>query len=92
LTASDLDHAAAKAGAPRGFGPRYEMALSLMFAAVDHGSLPRVLQALTESLDRWEAQYRAQAALGLPSEPWRRRVERTRAMLGRISAAAGDRG
>jgi TorA maturation chaperone TorD len=88
LSTSQIDQIAAAAGVPRGFGSRADMTLSLLFAAVDRGTLPEALDGARTLVDGWDARYASAEALGLPAAHWRGRVRATRDLLTRLRDAA----
>lgn len=87
----DIEAVARRCDLPRGFGSRQDMLEHVLRAAAEYGSLPRVLDELRSVFGARDDAYAGLAeepGLGAVVPPWRRRVERTQALLLRLREAA----
>ena len=87
LSRRDVDRLAAAVDVAHGFGDRFKMLESLVFAAVDHQRVDVLMDALLDVVERWQRGFDALGADGLPVGAWVERLDGTREIVRRMRAA-----
>jgi TorA maturation chaperone TorD len=87
LSRRDVDALAAAVDLPHGFGDRFKMLESLVFAAVDNQRVEGLMDGLLDVVERWQRGFDALADEGLPVQAWVERLAGTRDIVRTVRAA-----